>query len=325
MSELASFKLSDPGSSAIQDPTMAEYLRCYDFPQPPTARYGYFRFDSGQERDRIQLFGQAWLPEHAIGTVLLIHGYCEHAGNYAQLIDNFIKEKFAVMTMDLRGHGLSEGARGHLEQENFYAEDLEKFCEILFSQLLPFRPLYIFGHSLGGMVGLQLILRGKLPVKPSAAVFTSPLLGFPELSGKNRALSKMAPLVSAIFPALPIPHGIAPEILSHDEEYLGRRMEDPLMGKFTSPKWFLSTSNAVKALQRESKEFLHLTPTLLLLAGEEKVTNLDEARKFAFQAYGSMKHKVIEFPGYYHELEKEPGIRSRIVNEATAWLRAHAK
>jgi alpha-beta hydrolase superfamily lysophospholipase len=317
------FKLSDPGSTLIHDPTMAEYLRCYDFPQPPAARYGFFRLDSAQERDRIALFGQAWVPDHAVGTVLLIHGYCEHAGNYSKLINDLIHEKYAVMTLDLRGHGLSEGPRGHLEQENFYAEDIEKFVNEIYPQLLPYRPLYIWGHSLGALVGLQVLLREKLPVKPSAVVFTSPLLGFPELSGKNKFLSKLAPLISAIFPTLPIPHGISPEILSHDEEYLGRRLEDPLMGKLTSPKWFISAKMAVNTLQDHAKDFFAKSPTLLLLAGDEKVTNLDGARRFAFQAYASMKHKVIEFPGYYHELEKETGIRPRVISETIAWFRAH--
>jgi len=321
----SAFKLSDPGSSANQDPTMTEYLRCYDFPQPPAARYGFIRFDSPQDRDRVQLFGQAWVPEHAIGTILFIHGYGEHVGNYSKLIENFIGEKFAVIAMDLRGHGLSEGSRGHLEHKDFYAQDLEFFVQQLFPQILPYRPLYIFGHSLGGMIGLQLLLRKNLPVNPAAAVFTSPLLGFPELTGKNRYLSALAPLISKLVPTLPVPHGIASEILSHDEEYLSRRLEDPLISRFTTPKWFLSTRDAVDGLQQNAKEFLSLTPTLLLLAGDEKVTNLDEARHFAFQAYASMKHKVIEFPGYYHELEKEPGVRSRLIQETIAWLKSHQR
>jgi hypothetical protein len=53
------------------------------------------------------------------------------------------------------------------------------------------------------------------------------------------------------------------------------------------------------------------------------VTNLNEARRFAFHAYGSLKHKVIEFPGYYHELEKEKGVRDRILSESLAWIRSH--
>jgi alpha-beta hydrolase superfamily lysophospholipase len=81
--------------------------------------------------------------------------------------------------------------------------------------------------------------------------------------------------------------------------------------------------DAVKQLQAQAEEFQALVPTLLLLAGNELVTNLNESRKFAFRAYAGIKHKVIEFPGYYHELEKEKDIRPRIVSESLAWFKSH--
>ena len=58
-----------------------------------------------------------------------------------------------------------------------------------------------------------------------------------------------------------------------------------------------------------------------MLAGEERITNLLEARRFAFQAYAGQQHKVVEFPGMFHELEKEESIRDRVVSETVAWFR----
>lgn len=317
------FKLSDPGTTIVQDPAMGEYLRCYEFPQPPDVRYGYFHFESPQTKDRVRLFGQAWLPNHAVGTVLLLHGYSEHSGNYAQLVRNFTDAKFAVMAMDMRGHGLSEGPRGHADSPTTYVEDLEFFANSVFQQLLPQRPLYVWGHSLGGLVGLQVLLRAKLPTRPTAAVFTSAMLGFPELTGPQKILAKLAPLIAKILPTLPVAHGISTNVLSHDESYLARRFEDPLISRVATPKWLLSMQVAVNELQKNADQFQKLNQTLFMLAGDEKVTNLNEARKFAFKAYAGVKHKVIEFPGYYHELEKEPGVRERIVSESIAWFKSH--
>lgn len=302
---------------------MCEYLRCYEFPLPPSVRYGYRRFESPQSNDRVNLFGQAWLPNHATGTVAILHGYSEHSGNYAQLVHDFIEARLAVVMIDLRGHGLSEGPRGHLERPETYAEDLEAFLNSLVPQLLPHRPLYLWGHSLGGLIGLQLLLRGKLPSRPAAAIFTSPLLGFPELVGRQKLLAGLAPAVSAVFPTLPIAHGISPQVLSHDEEYLAKRFEDPLISRVTTPRWLLSVRKATGSIQAAATKFQNLSPTLFLLAGDERVTNLNDARKFAFQAYGGLKHKVIEFPGYFHELEKEKAIRPRLISEFLAWIKCH--
>jgi alpha-beta hydrolase superfamily lysophospholipase len=321
MSE-AAFTLSGSGSHG-QDPTTSEYLRCYELPQPPAVRYGYYRFESPQPKDRVSLFGQAWLPEHAKGTVLLLHGYSEHTGNYAQLIHDFVNARLAVMAMDLRGHGLSEGPRGHLGSPTAYVEDVETFLEKIFPQLLPNRPLYLWGHSLGSLVGLQLLVRGKAPVRPAAAVFSSALLGLPELSGSQKILAALAPLVAKFFPTLPVTHGISSGTLSHDEEYLARRHEDPLVIRVSTPLWLLSIRKAIAQVQAEAARFQHLSPTLFLLAGDERVTNLNEARRFAFHAYASLRHKVIEFPGYYHELEKEKDLRPRIVSESLAWINSH--
>lgn len=304
---------------------MTEYLRCYEFPQPPEVRYGFVRMESPQAKDRVSLFGQAWVPLHAAGTVLLVHGYSEHSGNYAQLVRELVAARFAVAALDLRGHGLSEGSRGHAEFASVYAEDLEAFAHAVFPLLLPNRPLYLWGHSLGALACLQAISRGKLPLPPAAAVLTSPLLGFPELSGVRRLMAGLAPMMASLFPTLPVAHGIPPEILSHDEEYLARRHEDPLIARVATPRWLTSMREAVASVQAEAKSFQTLSPTLLLLAGDEKVTNLNEARRFAFNAYAGMRHKVIEFPGYYHELEKERVIRERIVSESIAWFRSHSQ
>lgn len=320
---MSQFKLSDPGKSLVIDTTMAEYLQAYGLPIPPEVRYGYARIHSPQEKYRVSLMAQAWLPHSAIGTILLIHGYAEHTGNYAHLIQDFVNQKFAVIALDLRGHGLSEGIAAHTPLPHLYAEDVETVVSSLFSQVLPSQPLYVWAHSLGALVGLQVLLRGRLPIKPAAAVFTSPLLGFPKLTGLQGVLAKLSPFLSKIVPALPVSHDMDPGDLSHDEEYLAKRLKDPMIKRVTTPKWFESTKEAVADMQRQAENFLNLSPTLLMLAGDERITNLPEARRFAFRAYGSQQHKVIEFPGAFHELEKEKSIRTRIVNESIAWLRSH--
>jgi alpha-beta hydrolase superfamily lysophospholipase len=316
-------KLSDPSSPLALDPAMAEYLRAYQLPLPPAARYGFVRIASPQERSRVSLFTQAWLPSHALGTIVLLHGYSEHSANYARLISEFVRSQFAVITFDFRGHGLSEGPAGHTPQPQAYAEDAEAVVGETFPQLLPSRPLFLWGHSLGALAGLQLLRRGRLPAVPQAAVLSSPLLGFPVLQGFQKTLARLSPWLARIAPAMPVAHGLPTECLSHDEAYLARRHDDPLVKRVTTPGWFEVTKLSVKETQAAAARFLHLSPTLLMLAGTEKITNLAEARRFASQAYTSQQHKVIEFPGAYHELEKEPSIRERVVSESIAWFRSH--
>lgn len=316
-------KLSEPGNALSQDTATQEYLRCYDLPAPPRVRYGSMRFDSPEPSFRVGLFGQAWMPLQPEATVLFIHGFCEHVGNYGRLISELVDARIAVAAIDLRGHGFSEGPRGHVDAPQCYLEDLEYFAKIAFAALTPNRPFHIFAHSLGGLLALQLLLRKKLPTTPASVVLSSPLLGFPGLTGMNKILAPLAPLIAKVMPALPIAAKIKTSSLSHDEAYLKERAQDPLIFDVATPQWLVSCTKLVAEVQDQAKTFATAPPTLLLLAGDERVTNLTEARRFAFNGLASVKHKVVEFPGQRHELEKEPEIRARVVKESIAWMLSH--
>lgn len=317
------FKLSEPGGTYSQsDAGLMAYLQSYGLPYPPLVRYGNIAFDSGQAKHRVQLFGQAWLPQHAVGTVFFVHGFAEHAANYAQLIQDLVAANYAVAALDLRGHGLSEGVRGHCDTPHCYAEDIEQWANLVYPKLAPSSPLYLWGHSMGAMVTIQAILRGKLPRKPSAAVITSPFLGFPRVVGYRRLLMKIARLLARIVPAFPFTTGLEAESLSANREYLLAREEDPLIHQNVTPLWALCMTKAIAELHSHAREFQKLTPTLALLAGDERITDLLSARAFAFEAYSSLRHKVIEFPNMRHELEKEP-VRERVLAETLAWFSTH--
>jgi lysophospholipase len=317
------FQLSDPGNLRAQDPAMTEYLLSYSFPPPADARYGFIHRESPQHENRVRLFGQAWLPAHSVGTVALLHGYSEHSANYSRLVRDLVSNRFAVIALDFRGHGLSEGPASHADSPHHYVEDTEALLSEIFSQLLPNYPLYLWAHSMGALVAIQLMLRNRLPVQPKALALTSPLLGFPELSGVQLLLSKLSPTLARFVPTLPVSHGIPDSALSHDADYLARRERDPLIKRNTTPRWFESMKSAVAEAQAQAEKLHSLSPTLLMLAGDEKVTNLLAARRFASKAYSGLRHKVIEFPGCRHELEKEPEIRPRVLAESLAWFRRH--
>lgn len=317
------FRLSEPGSAySAAETEILSYLQSYGLPHPPVVRYGNVLFDSQQPRHRVRLFGQAWLPSHPIGTILFVHGFAEHSANYPQLIHDFVNAHYAVAAFDMRGHGLSEGPRGYTDTPTAYVEDLEQFAKIVFPKLAPSAPLFVWGHSLGAQVCLQAIARAKLPRRPAALVISSPFLGFRRFGDYRDLLLKITPLLARVFPALPISGGVTDADRSSNMAYAESRAEDPLIHGVTTPLWVKNVSIAMEELRNSAAAFRDSTPTLLFLAGDERITNLLAARAFAFSAYSSLRHKVIEFPGMRHELEKEP-VRERIVSETLAWFAAH--
>jgi acylglycerol lipase len=148
-------------------------------------------------------------------------------------------------------------------------------------------------------------------------------LGFPELTGINKIAAPLAPMIAKFFPALPFSAKLQPDSLSHDEKYLSERADDPLIFDVATPQWLVSCTKLIDEVQAQAKIYNDAPPILCLLAGDERITNLTAARKFAFNGLSSIKHKVVEFPDQRHELEKEPAVRARVVKESIAWMLSH--
>ena len=85
------------------------------------------------------------------GTLVIVHGLGEHAGRYKNLAGVFNGAGYDVVSADLPGHGKTSGPRGHIRRfEDFYSVVDEM---IHASQ----HPVYLMGHSLGGLIALRYV------------------------------------------------------------------------------------------------------------------------------------------------------------------------
>ena len=90
------------------------------------------------------------------GIVQIAHGMCEHKERYVPLMEFFVKNGFAVVCNDHRGHGASvksEEDLGYLGKDGWLSmvEDTKAVTEWARAKL-PGVPLTLFGHSMGSMV-----------------------------------------------------------------------------------------------------------------------------------------------------------------------------
>ena len=68
-----------------------------------------------QTPDHLELFAQEWVSSSSPrGVIALIHGLGEHSGRYDHLAKWMNQYGFHVTAIDLRGHGHTAGARGHI-------------------------------------------------------------------------------------------------------------------------------------------------------------------------------------------------------------------
>src|SRR4051812_2399837 len=60
----------------------------------------------------------------------IVHGYGEHSGRYEHLMRHFARRGVACHAFDFRGHGLSSGRRGFVQQWHEYVADLSAFLDL---------------------------------------------------------------------------------------------------------------------------------------------------------------------------------------------------
>src|SRR5687768_13073408 len=78
-------------------------------------------------RDHLRLYWQRYTPPRPRATVAVLHGYGDHGGRYEPLVEKLVGAGLAAALVDLRGHGQSDGRRGHIDAFQDYLDDLDTF------------------------------------------------------------------------------------------------------------------------------------------------------------------------------------------------------
>ena len=244
--------------------------------------------------------GHRWARSTNSREIFLIHGYSEHSLRYEPFVNFFLERDFNVTAIDLPGHGESDGQRASIDDFNDYLLTLDcarHHCANFWKE----KKVYCFAHSLGALVALRYSETcEKLPWKKLAC--SSPLLG---LSGYPAAF---LPLLSRLANILPNwiweQKRLSGFGLTHDESRVEGRLKDPLIKPAVSIFWVREILKA-RVLAFQDRERISI-PVFIFQAGDERITNRNEARRFAallsrFQKSNGYK----EYPGWYHELSNE--------------------
>jgi alpha-beta hydrolase superfamily lysophospholipase len=105
------------------------------------------------------------------GGVTLVHDAGDHGGRYLDTARVLAEARFAVALPDLRGHGKSEGARGHSAGIAEVLRDLDSVQDHL-AYRLPVAPKVLIGVGLGALYALRYTL--EKPGNVAALVLVSP-------------------------------------------------------------------------------------------------------------------------------------------------------
>lgn len=250
-------------------------------------------------------------PANARAQLVLVHGYAEHRGRYRALIERLTSIGISVHTFDLRGHGESEGARGHVDRFADYLDDLQRVIDTVPNDG---KPRILLAHSLGSLIALS-YLRTH-PTTFDAFAVSSPYLGPAFAVPAARVI--LAKTASLITPAMPFDSGLDPAWVSRDPEIVDAYRNDPHVFSTATPRWFTEVSAAQEELLAHANEIQ--TPALFLVAGSDRIADHRIALRF-FEQLGSSDKELREYPQLYHEVFNElPGPRETVIQDLLSWL-----
>lgn len=146
------------------------YFRYYELePENPAVIHLFGTFTSQNQKLACHLYK----THDCKATVVLLHGYLNHAGQFKHLIKHLLEENYAVALYDLQGHGLSTGPSGQIDDFAQYTHSLNDFIEVI--KPLTKAPYHLIGFSAGGAIAVDYLLNTKDPVFDKV-VLAAPLI-----------------------------------------------------------------------------------------------------------------------------------------------------
>ena len=269
---------------------------------------------SWKSKDGLDLFGRAWEPDERKPKAVIchVHGLGEHSGRYVHVAQAFTKAGYAMLSFDLRGHGRSGGARGHIPSFDAFMDDIDLLIEQARSRY-PGLPMFLYGHSLGGILVLNYGLRRRPDVKGVLA--TGPGLHTAlELQPVKIALAKV---LGALIPTVAMSSGLDAKMISHDPSVVKAYVNDPLVHDRVTLGFGKHMLGATRYALDHAAEFT--LPLLLIHGKEDRIAFPSSSTEFA----APLKDKctLMLWDGLYHEVHNEPE-KAEVLNVMTIWMDA---
>ncbi len=242
-----------------------------------------------------------------------LHGYASHRKRYDSFARWMARHNIQVITMDVRGHGDSDGLRGYIRRFSDYFLDVEALL-LYARERFPGTPVILGAHSHGALIASRYLEEREPPFPLQAAVFTGPFmgLGHPLPAWKIRAVS----LIDRVYGACPLPTTVHPEWVSKDPAVVEAYSGDTKVFSRVRARWLMEVmKNHGLALEKASRIRL---PLLVLQGLEDRVVSVESARRF-YEAVGSSGKEWRGYEGMLHEVLNELE-RERVYGEIREWI-----
>ena len=253
------------------------------------------------------------------GVVIVVHGFGEHLGGYKEVTSKLSASGYATMIYDQRGHGelLSQGEptdqdrvksseklkklQGIIPSYQAFLDDIDIMI-LKAKELTPDVPIALYGHSMGGNIVLNYLLK-QTPNDVRCIVLESPWLGlYKELSP---IMDRLAKIIGSLSKNIAIINKLEPEVITGDASKNREYDDDPLYHNRISLRMYSGVKKGCAyALQNASKLAI---PIFLANGKFDQVVSNNAIHEFAKAAGECLYTKEYDA---YHAIRK--GFKSEV-------------
>lgn len=246
--------------------------------------------------------GYIWPVEDPKAVVCIVHGIAEYAGRYERVAQAFNARDIAVVSMDHRGHGLSMNKRGHCAPREDVLEDITEMIRYA-QDRYPGKPIVIYGHSMGGNIGLDYRYRGELNDAASGYIITGPWLRL--VRSTPKPLVALVRLGAKIAPTVTISAGVDQSKLGNPESVAAYTNPEMLHNQISIATALdgILIGEAIEKGTNETNGRGEEIPLLLMHGDDDFICDVNGSRNLAARlGKAGLPCEYVEWPGYYHEI-----------------------
>ncbi|MEM7358046.1 MAG: lysophospholipase [Pseudomonadota bacterium] len=260
------------------------------------------------------LYYRHWPASNCKGVVVLVHGLGEHCERYNAIAAALNNAGYALCSMDLPGHGQSEGVRGHIDRFEDYRNAALTLHEKA-SAWYPDAPVFLLGHSMGGLIATHILLDHQ-------SLFQGALLSGAAIQSPQEPPGWQVAIIKGVATIAPKAGMLVLDAsgISRDEKVVETYMNDPLVNKGKlSARFLVEMFNTMEECRTRAGEII--LPIRIMHGGEDVMT-APEGSQLLFDSISSEDKEIEIYDGLYHEIFNEPEAED-IYAQVIAWLDRH--
>ncbi len=224
----------------------------------------------------------------------------QHVGRYAGVFERLASAGVTVHALDAMGHGRSDGARAFINLQ-VMIQDFQSLCGSAAGDRGDQIPMFIAGHSLGGLVAAFTCLRSQ--EMWSGMLLCSPLLDV-EWTPVLRLQAAFSSVLASAVPRLKIVPKVVAAHVNRDPARVREYEEDPLIYHDNIP--VRSGSEMLKGFGEFGKHRAEFSLPIYAHHGTaDKITSFAATKAF-LDAVSSTDKTFVPVEGGYHEVLLEP-------------------